>query len=146
MRRGICTSNTIPTDGDLGVHGLMDDHGWRELCVFAPDGARILWVKPGAQLEEQAIAGIFFESREPELDEFGFEELAASFPEGEYTVRGLNVDGTTLTGVINFTRDVPAPPVITLPAGLGEDDEEGAEIIVSTDNLVVGLGTRHRDG
>jgi hypothetical protein len=23
----------MSTDGDLGVHGLFDDHGWSELCV-----------------------------------------------------------------------------------------------------------------
>ena len=34
------------TDDDIGVHGAFDDHGWSELCVFAPDGRPIAVFDP----------------------------------------------------------------------------------------------------
>ncbi|MCI0712872.1 MAG: hypothetical protein L0154_22135 [Chloroflexi bacterium] len=125
------------TDGDIGVHGLFDGDGWSKLCVYAPDGTQILGVAPQGQLGGLGISGIFFESREPELDEFGVEDLFATFPEGEYEVRGTTFDGVSLTGVATFTHNVPAPPTIIQPAELGEDDEEGREVILPRENFVV---------
>jgi hypothetical protein len=124
------------TDGDLGVHGAFDDHGWSELCVYAPGGEQILAVKPRAQLGDLTMAGIFFESREPELSEFAFDDLAARFPEGQYEVRGLNFDGTSLVGAATFSHNVPAEPKITSPE-LAEDEETANEALVPIRRLVV---------
>jgi hypothetical protein len=125
----------MSTDGDLGVHGLFDDHGWSELCVYDPNGAPILIVTPQSQLGDLTMAGIFFESREPLLEEFSFNDLKASFPEGEYTVAGINYDGTGLVGAAVFTHNVPAPPAITAPTVVEEDMADEAP--VSIDNLVI---------
>jgi hypothetical protein len=103
------------TDGDLGVHGAFDDHGWKTLCAFDPTGRAVLEVAPQGQLRDLTMAGIFFESREPPISEFSFAELEATFPEGEYAVRGESFDGTTLVGSATFTHDVPAPPTISSP-------------------------------
>jgi hypothetical protein len=124
------------TDGDLGVHGAFDDHGWSELCVYDPNGTLVLAVNPQSQLKDLTMAGIFFESREPELSEFSFADLAAQFPEGQYEVRGTNFDGTVLTGAATFSHDVPAAPTITAPA-LAEDVETADEVVVSTTDLVI---------
>ncbi len=64
--------------------------------------------------------GNLFESREPPISEFSFADLAAKFPEGEYTVRAESFDGTVLAGSATFTDDVPAPPTITSP-GIADD-------------------------
>ncbi len=74
------------TDDDIGVHGAFDDHGWSVLCVFDPRGRPIAVFDPQQQLNELTMAGVFFESREPPAAEFSFEDLAAAFPEGRYTV------------------------------------------------------------
>ena len=103
------------TDDDIGVHGAFDDHGWSELCVYAPDGTQVLAVKPQAQLKDLTMAGIFFESREPPGKEFSFEDLKARFPEGLYEVRGITFEGKGLTGAATFTHDVPAPPTVISP-------------------------------
>lgn len=116
------------TDNDIGVHGGFDDHGWSELCVYDPSGAQVLAVKPQAQLKELTMAGIFFESREPPSREFSFEDLKAKFPEGQYSVRGVTVEGKGLTGAATFTHDVPAPPTVNSPS-------DGA--VVPTSGLVV---------
>jgi hypothetical protein len=124
-------------DGDIGVHGYFDDHGWAELCVYDPSGQQILHVTPQAQLGDLTMAGIFFESREPELAELSIENLLALFPEGQYAIRGTNFDGTSLTGFATFTQAIPAAPVILAPAGLAEDEEGGREVLISSENLVV---------
>ncbi|MDZ4768216.1 MAG: hypothetical protein SGJ24_03740, partial [Chloroflexota bacterium] len=121
---------------DLGVHGAFGDHGWSELCVFAPDGTLILSVSPESSLGDLTMADIFFESREPVLDEFGFAELATAFPEGEYTVMGVNFDGTSLVGAALFTHNIPAKPVIVTPA-LSPDEETAGEVLVSMTDLVI---------
>ena len=116
------------TDEDIGVHGAFDDDGWSELCVYDPNGKQVLAVKPQSQLKDLTMAGIFFESREPPSAEFSFDDLKATFPEGQYGVRGISFDGTGLTGSATFTHDVPAPPTVTSPL-------DGA--VVPTTDLVV---------
>jgi hypothetical protein len=125
----------MATDGDLGVHGLFDDQGWRELCVYDPRGTLVLQVTPQSQLRDLTLAGIFFESREPPLAEFSFDDLKTHFSAGEYTVVGTNYDGTGLVGAATFTHDLPAPPVITAPVVV--EEEAADEAVVSIDNLVV---------
>ena len=62
-------------DGDIGVHGYFDDHGWNELCVFDPEGTLILRVLPEGRMGDLGIAGVFFESREPEYAEWDYAAL-----------------------------------------------------------------------
>jgi hypothetical protein len=132
QRAQIATAKLIiennATDQDIGVHGAFDDHGWSKLCVYDPQGDPVLTVSPESQLRDLTMAGIFFESREPPIDEFSFDDLKAKFPEGRYTVRGLSFDGKLLTGSALFTHDVPAAPMVTAPV-------DGAE--VGIEDLVV---------
>lgn len=124
------------TDGDLGVHGQFDDSGWSELCVYDPNGEQVLAVKPQAELKELAMASLFFESREPLLAEFSFEDLVANFPEGQYEVRATSFDGTGLAGSATFSHDFPAPPAITFPE-LAEEAESAGDALVSAADLVI---------
>ncbi len=121
---------------DLGVHGAFDDHGWSELCVYDPNNVLVLHVSPQSQLKDLTMAGIFFESREPILEEFNFANLGAAFPEGQYEVRGTNFDGTGLIGAATFTHNVPAKPIIVVPA-LAMDEELAGDVVVSTTDLVI---------
>jgi len=123
------------TDEDLGVHGAFDDHGWSELCVYAPDGALVLAVRPQGQLKDLTMAGIFFESREPPVDEFSFEDLKVRFPEGQYEIRATNFDGTGLTGAATFTHDIPKPPAVTYPPIV--DEENAGDVQVPRTGLIV---------
>ena len=125
------------TDGDLGVHGAFDDHGWKTLCVFDPTGRAVLEVGPQGQLRDLTMAGIFFESREPPISEFSFAELEAAFPEGQYPVRGESFDGTILVGSATFTHDVPAPPTITSPE-LADEPRGARRNPVPLEGLVIG--------
>jgi hypothetical protein len=125
------------TDGDLGVHGAFDDHGWKTLCVFDPNGRAVLEVGPQGQLRDLTMAGIFFESREPPSSQFSFADLKAAFPEGEYMVRAESFDGTILVGSATFTHDVPAPPAITSPE-IADEPRGTKKNPVSLDDLVIG--------
>ncbi len=89
--------------------------GWSKLCVFDPDGRRVLVVNPKNQLKDLTIAGILFESREPPNSEFFIEDLKEAFPEGAYKVRGINFDGRGLNGFATFTHDIPVAPMIISP-------------------------------
>jgi hypothetical protein len=123
------------TDQDLGVHGAFDDHGWSELCVFDPRGRPIAVFDPQGKLNHLTMAGVFFESREPPVEEFTMEDLAAAFPEGRYRVRAKSFDGKVLVGQATFTHDVPVAPRITAP-GLAADPEQPGTP-VSRDGLVI---------
>ena len=122
------------TDEDLGIHGYLGDDGWSELCVYNPADELMLAIKPQAQLKGVTMASVFFEGREPSLDEFGFEDLQ-SFPEGEYEVRALSYDGTVKVGAATFSQAVPVPPALIYPAMAEEENAEG--VIVPTEDLVV---------
>lgn len=125
----------MSTGVDLGVHGYFDDHGWSELCVYDPTGTLVLAVKPQSQLRDLTMAGIFFESREPVIEEYPFEALFAKFPEGEYKLVGTNYDGTGLVGYATFTHNVAAPPVITSPV-LAEEDKI-AEVVHPVGDMTI---------
>ncbi len=124
------------TDGDLGVLGQFDDDGWSELCLLDPDGTPILVITPESWLGDLTIGSVFFESREPPLEEFGFTELAERFPAGEYRVLARSYDGETLEGAARFTHDVPAEPEITAP-DLAEDEDAAGEAVIPTGRLTV---------
>ena len=110
-------------DGDIGVHGLFDDHGWTELCVFNPAGEMILNVRPDAQMGKLGMSEIFFESQEPPYDTWDFADLKAAWPEGTYTLRAQSSDGAVLFGDALFTHDLPTPPVITSPTLVPEPED-----------------------
>lgn len=103
------------TAEDTGVHGAFDSIDWQVLCVYDPQGRKVLEVEPKRQLRTLSISGIFFESREPPNEEVSIEQILAMFPEGQYAVRGRALDGRRLRGAATFTHDIPAAPVITYP-------------------------------
>ncbi len=124
------------TNNDIGVHGLFDDAGWSEICVFDPSGRQVLAVNPKAQLKALTMAGIFFESRVPPGAVFSYADLVAAFPAGAYQVRGTTFDGMALVGAAEFSHAVPAPPVITAPP-LVADEELAANAVMPSAGLSV---------
>lgn len=124
-------------DGDIGVHGYFDDDGWTELCIYDPTGALILHVAPQGRLGDLGIAGVFFESREPEYDEWDFAALNAAWPEGEYRLRALSHDGILLDGAARFTTILPAIPQILSPATIPELEEGPLPVVPVADLTVV---------
>ena len=111
-------------DGDIGVHGYFDDHGWTEMCVYDPAGTLILHVLPAGTMGDLGIAGVFFESREPEYADWNYDALKAAWPEGQYSLRALSTDGLLLNGAAWFSTVLPSMPQIISPLTVPEEDGE----------------------
>ncbi|MDA0351128.1 MAG: fibronectin type III domain-containing protein [Chloroflexi bacterium] len=94
----------------------------------------ILTVSPQAQLGDLTLSDLFFESREPPNDEFSLNDRRTNFPEGQYTVTGVDFEGTPRVGTARFTHDIAVEPEITAPE-VGEEPEVAPT--VSTDRLIV---------
>ena len=97
------------TDGDLGFHGLIDGDGWRRLRIEAPNERGLLNVRVQGRLGRQGLTEFFFESAEPTFDELPPEVFFRRFPEGEYEIEGLTLDGEELESIAEFTHLMPAP-------------------------------------
>jgi hypothetical protein len=119
------------TDEDTGVHGMFDQEGLAEGCLQTPDGTQIMLVDPTNPLNALGINQFFFESREPPADEYSIADLKSDFPEGEYRISGIDYEGTKRVGTAVFTHAIPAPPEITSP-DLVPEEEAGGNTLPAT--------------
>ena len=103
-------------DEDLGFHVEFDGEPWAYATMFGPDGKELFDLASGGTLRDQGLAGNFFESAEPPIDELSREEFFARFPEGEYTLVGETIGGQPVESQATFTHLFPDPPVIISPA------------------------------
>lgn len=117
------------TDGDLGIHALIDGDAWKRLEIEDPRERRMLKIRVTGRLRRQGLTEIFFESAEPpfESDEPGVvtltpEEFFRRFPPGVYEVEGMTLEGQELESEVELTHVMPAPPAPTVNgAGLAEE-------------------------
>ncbi len=105
------------TDGDLGIHALIDGEPWRRLIIEDPRERRMLNVRTQGRLTRQGLTEIFFESAEPTFDELSPEEFFDRFPEGTYEVEGRTLDREELESETEVTHVMPAPPMPTVNGG-----------------------------
>jgi len=105
------------TDGDLGIHALVDGDAWKKLEIEDPNEREILSVKGKGRLGRHGLTELFFESDEPSFDELPPDEFLARFPEGEYEFEGETLDGKELEGTAVLTHVLPAPPANILISG-----------------------------
>ena len=115
------------TDGDLGIHALIDGDPWKRLTIEDPQNRKILNVYVRGRLRRQGLTEIFFESAEPPFDELPPNVFFHRFPEGIYDVEGKTLDGLELESETEITHAMPAPPaalVNGVPMSQQCDDEE----------------------
>lgn len=115
------------TDGDLGIHALIDGDPWKRLRIQDPDNRRYLNIFARSRLRLQGLTEIFFESAEPTFDELAPEAFFERFPEGTYEVEGRSIDDEEIEGETEITHAMPAEPdamVNGLPHALQCDEEE----------------------
>ena len=98
------------TDGDLGIHALIDGEPWRKIVIEDTNEKRILVIKNKGRLGKQGLTELFFESAEPTFDELAPETFFNRFPEGIYEVEGITLEGEELEGEAEVTHLIPAPP------------------------------------
>ncbi len=101
------------TDGDLGIHGLIDGDAWKSLRISDPKGRSMLnaWIR--GRLRRQGMTEFFFESAEPPFDELEPVVFFRRFPEGEYEIEGITLDNEKIEGEVELSHVLaePAPNV-----------------------------------
>ena len=97
------------TDGDLGIHAKVDGDAWKRLEIEDKYERRMLLIRVIGRLRQQGLTELFFESDEPTFDELSPEEFFMRFPEGEYEIEGISLDGEELEGEVELSHTMPAP-------------------------------------
>jgi len=109
------------TDGDLGIHALIDGEPWQRLKIVDPQGRRMMLVTASGRLRQQGLTELFFESAEPSFDELDPEDFFGRFPAGIYEIEGVTLDWQSLGSETELTHVLPAAPQ---PLVNGVDDRE----------------------
>ncbi len=126
------------TDGDLGIHSLIDGDPWKRLVIEDPNERKMLNVRVKGRLRRQGLTEFFFESAEPTFDELAPEVFFARFPEGEYEIEGRNLEGEELESDAEVTHLLPAPPQPSINGvPFATDCEEGPVPVFEDDDLVI---------
>jgi hypothetical protein len=102
------------TDGDLGIHALIDGEPWKHLQIEDQNERRVLNVNVRGRLRRQGLTEFFFESAEPTFDELSIAEFFDRFPEGTYNIEGITLEGDELDSETEITHAMPAPPEPTV--------------------------------
>lgn len=117
------------TDGDLGIHALIDGDAWKYLEIEDPRERKMLNVIVRGRLRRQGLTEFFFESAEPPFESEDPDEVTLSpeqffrrFPEGEYEIEGITLEGEELESEVELTHLMPAPP-----GNVKINDEDAAE-------------------
>ncbi len=109
------------TDGDLGIHALIDGEPWKRLAIEDHRERKIMKVNARGRLRRQGITEIFFESAEPTFDELPAEAFFSRFPQGTYEVEGRTLDGQEIESETEITHAMPAPPEPTVNGEFSDD-------------------------
>jgi hypothetical protein len=118
------------TDGDLGIHALIDGDAWKELEIEDPKGRELLNIRVKGRLKKQGLTEIFFESAEPTFDELHAEKFFKRFPEGTYEIEGETLEGEELESETELTHVMPAPPKPTVNGNaFAEECDEEATVV-----------------
>jgi hypothetical protein len=102
------------TDGDLGIHALIDGEAWKYLEIEDPKGRKMLNILVLGRLNQQGLTELFFESAEPTFDELTPEDFFLRFPKGKYEIEGITLDGDELESEAWLSHVMPAPPLVTV--------------------------------
>jgi hypothetical protein len=106
------------TDGDLGIHGLVDGDAWKKLEIEDPGERELLNVFVTGPLRRQGMTEVFFESAEPRFDELPPEKFFRRFPQGEYEISGVTLEGQELESTVALSHVLPAPPSNVVISGI----------------------------
>jgi hypothetical protein len=98
------------TDGDLGIHGLIDGDDWKRLEIEGPGDRELMniWLRNG--LRRQGLTELFFESSEPTFDELSPAQFLQRFPQGKYEVAAITVDGEEFEEEVRLSHVLAGPP------------------------------------
>lgn len=137
------------TDGDLGIHALVDGEAWKKLEIESPKGQVLLRIIASSSVRRQGLTELFFESAEPPFESDDPDEVTLTpeqffqrFPEGTYEFEGITLEGDELESEVELTHMMPAPPEFTIngnparPAGEDAECEEDPLPTVNGDVII----------
>ena len=128
------------TDGDLGIHSLIDGEAWKKLKIEDDDDNSLLKIDVKGRLRAQGLTERFFESAEPTFDELDPTEFFARFPAGEYVISGKTLDGEEMESEVELTTLMPSPPqasVNGVPMTLVCDEDDDDFVGINATNAPV---------
>lgn len=126
------------TDGDLGIHSLVDGGPWKRLTIEDHRERRMLGMHLSGRLRRQGLTELFFESAEPTFDELAPEVFFGRFPEGIYEFEGISLDGEELESEVRLTHLLPAPPVVRVNGQMAAPDCDADDLpLVIGDDAVL---------
>lgn len=125
------------TDGDLGIHALIDGEPWRKLEIRDLRKRKMLDIMVQGRLKRQGLTEIFFESAEPIFDELDPEDFFLRFPEGEYKISGRSLEREKLESMSELTHLMPAPPGNVSISGVPAAEDCDADPLPSVSDPVV---------
>lgn len=117
------------TDGDLGIHALIDGEEWNSLRIEDPYERMMLNIRVIGRLRRQGLTEIFFESAEPTFDELPPAHFFHRFPEGEYEIEGRTLDWAELESTAELTHVMPAPPAPLVNGLAFDQDCDDADVV-----------------
>lgn len=115
------------TDGDLGIHADIDGEAWKRLVIEDPNERRMLTIRLNGRLRRQGLTELSFESAEPTFDELPPKKFFRRFPEGEYEIEGMTLEGQELESTDELTHVMPAPPDNLLVSGMATPEDCDAD-------------------
>ena len=111
------------TDGDLGIHSIIDGDAWSNLKYQDINGRVLLDVQVTGMLADQGLTEFFFESAEPTFDEVSPGEFFSRFPGGIYDFEGITIEGQAIEAETELSQVLPAPAVVRVGANASEPYE-----------------------
>ena len=98
------------TDGDLGIHGLIDGEAWKSLEIEGPGELELMnvWLRSG--LRRQGLTEFFFESAEPPFDELSPAAFLNRFKQGIYEIEAVTLDNVEFEEEVRLSHVLAGPP------------------------------------
>jgi hypothetical protein len=130
------------TDGDLGIHALIDGEPWKSLKIEDTKERRMLNVRVNGRLRRQGLTEFFFESAEPDFDELDPKVFFKRFPAGTYEIEGYTLEGEEMESETELTHLIPAPPEAkvngrSIAKECDEDEAEYDAPVITSSTVVI---------
>lgn len=142
------------TDGDLGIHGKVDGDEWKYLEIEDPHDRRMLNIRVQGRLKRQGLTELFFESAEPTFDELDPDKFFRRFPQGEYDIEGVTLDGEERESEVYLSHVIPAAPGGVKVNGVDAAEDCDADlplidptggVVISWDPVTMSHAAKHGD-
>lgn len=125
------------TDGDLGIHALIDGGPWISLIIEGPGDRRLLDIVSRGALRRQGMTELSFESAEPSFEDLAPADFFRRFPEGRYEIEGVAQNGQELESTTVLSHVMPAPPENIRLSGVPAAEDCDADPLPTVNKPVV---------